>query len=369
MARLTIDTVSQPADRSNDWTELGNEKIYTQERSLLSRTTPPSSSLPLTILYSTRLRLRLGFCTAPPPSSGVCTVYSVSLHLYAPPPKKKKRSSQPEDRRAMQEKRGDGCEANFPPFNSPALAKRHRQPHPPGLPHPRPPEILIQIQDNLQRVPRPQIRHRRPLLPQPTPTPHIHTQAPRLRPHRRTLGRAPRHRQRLLQHLVRREREAELRTRPQDPRGPALEESAEAFFLVDGAGAVAQTGVFGLALAGFDLQTGLDDVAGGGEVRGGHTGDGARGEELHDAESLVGAFAEEVALQVVVGGEVDGGEGDVAEEAGGGAFVEADQAEVLDDPHGGAAGDVGGFSDLALDLQPNFDDFEGVGENLLMVRS
>lgn len=127
---------------------------------------------------------------------------------------------------------------------------------------------------------------------------------------------------------------------------------------------MAETGVFGLALAGFDLEARLDDVAGGGEVRGGHAGDGARGEELHDAEFLVGALAEEVAFQVVVGREVDGGEGDVAEEAGGGTFVEADEAEVLDDPHGGAAGDVGGFGDFALDLEPDFDNFERVGEDL-----
>jgi hypothetical protein len=68
---------------------------------------------------------------------------------------------------------------------------------------------------------------------------------------------------------------------------------------------------------------------------------------------------------VVVGGEVDCGKGDVAEEAGGGAFVEAYEAEVADYPHGGAAGgafDV--FRYFALDLESDFDDFEGVGEYL-----
>lgn len=94
-----------------------------------------------------------------------------------------------------------------------------------------------------------------------------------------------------------------------------------------------QRGVFGLAFARFDLQAGLDHVARGGQVGGGHTGDGARGEELHDADFLVGAFAEEIALEVVVGREVDARERHVAQEAGAGALVQPDQAEVFDDPH------------------------------------
>ena len=85
---------------------------------------------------------------------------------------------------------------------------------------------------------------------------------------------------------------------------------------------------------------------------------------MQDAQFLVGAFAEEVTLQVVVGGEVNGGEGDVAQEAGTGALVEPHEAKVLDDPHCGAAGDVGGFGDFALDLETDLDDFEGVGEDL-----
>lgn len=128
---------------------------------------------------------------------------------------------------------------------------------------------------------------------------------------------------------------------------------------------MSQTRILSLAFTSLDLQSGLDDIAGSGKIRGRHTGDGARGEELHDAKFLVGAFAEEVAFQVIVGREVDGGEGDIAEEAGGGAFVEAHEAEVLDDPHGGAAGDVGRFGDFALDLEADFDDFEGVGEDLV----
>jgi hypothetical protein len=46
---------------------------------------------------------------------------------------------------------------------------------------------------------------------------------------------------------------------------------------------------------------------------------------LQDAKFLLGGFAEEVFLQVGIGGEVDRAEGDVAEETGRGAFVEADE--------------------------------------------
>lgn len=128
----------------------------------------------------------------------------------------------------------------------------------------------------------------------------------------------------LLEDLVGREGEAELGGGAQDAGGPALEERAEAFFAEDGAGAVAERGVFGFAFAGFDLEPGLDHVAGRGEVGGWHAGDGAGGEELHDADFLVGPFAEEGPFEVVVGREVDAGEGNVAEEAGAGAFVEPD---------------------------------------------
>ena len=68
---------------------------------------------------------------------------------------------------------------------------------------------------------------------------------------------------------------------------------------------------------------------------------------------------------MVIGREVDGGEGDIAEEAGGSTFVKPDETEVLDNPHGGAARDAfNSFSDLALHLKPDLDDFQGVGENL-----
>ena len=69
--------------------------------------------------------------------------------------------------------------------------------------------------------------------------------------------------------------------------------------------ALPEGSVFCFALSGFDLQAGFNDIAGGGEVGGWHAGNSARGEELYDAEFLSLAFAEEVALEVVVGREVD----------------------------------------------------------------
>lgn len=71
---------------------------------------------------------------------------------------------------------------------------------------------------------------------------------------------------------------------------------------------MAQAEVFRLALASFDLQTGLDHVAGGGQVGGGHTGDRTGSQELDDAQLVGGGLAEEVGLQVGVRGEVDGRE-------------------------------------------------------------
>ena len=247
-----------------------------------------------------------------------------------------------------------------PPRSRPARALPERQRNPAHLAHAlRPPEILIQIEDDLQRVPAAQVRQRGLGLAETDAGLDVAADGRAL-----VLG-AARHGQRLLQDLVRGEREAELGAGAQDAGGAALEEGAEALLGVDGAGAVSQRGVLGVALTGLDLQPGLDDVAGRGEVGGRHAGDGARGQELHDAELLVRAFAEEVPLQVVVRREVDGGEGHVAQQAGRRALVEPDQAEVLDNPHGGAAGDAFcGFGDFALDLEPDFDDFEGVGEDL-----
>lgn len=69
-----------------------------------------------------------------------------------------------------------------------------------------------------------------------------------------------------------------------------------------------------------------------------------------------------------VGGEVDGGEGDVTEETGTGALVEADETEVPDNPEGGAARGstfhAGVFRNFTLDLKANLDDLKGVSEDL-----
>lgn len=242
------------------------------------------------------------------------------------------------------------------PHSSPISQTRQRYPPRPHR-HLGPSEVLIQIKDDLQRVPAPQIRQRRLGLLQPER--RLRTSC-----YRRTLGLTPRHRQQFLQHLVRGQGETELRRRPQHTRGPAFEESAEAFFAVDGRGAVPEGGVFRLAFPSFDLQPGFDDIARGREVGGRHARDGARGQELDDPQLLGRAFAEEIALEVVVGREVDPGKGNIAEEAGAGAFVEADETKVADDPHGGAAGDVGVLGHFTLHLETDFDDFERIGEDL-----
>lgn len=68
---------------------------------------------------------------------------------------------------------------------------------------------------------------------------------------------------------------------------------------------------------------------------------------------------------MVVGGEVNGGEGNIAKEASGGAFVKADKTQVANNPHRGAAGDtIDSFGNLSLDLQADFDDLKRVCENL-----
>lgn len=73
---------------------------------------------------------------------------------------------------------------------------------------------------------------------------------------------------------------------------------------------MAQAGVADLALAGFDLQTCLDDIAGCCHVGGWHTGNGTGREELHDTKFAAGSFTEYVGFQVRVGREVNCGEWD-----------------------------------------------------------
>ena len=68
---------------------------------------------------------------------------------------------------------------------------------------------------------------------------------------------------------------------------------------------------------------------------------------------------------MVVRGEINAGEGDIAEETGRRSFVQADETEILDDPHGGATRSaLDGFGHFALNLKADLDDFERVGEDL-----
>ena len=171
-----------------------------------------------------------------------------------------------------------------------------------------------------------------------------------------------------MEDLVGGERETELGRAAQHAGRAALEEGAEALLLEDGLGAVSQGGVRGLALARLDLQAGLDDIARRGQVGGRHASDGAGAQELEDAQLLGVALAEVVALEVVVGWEVDGREGHVAKEAGGGALVQTHETQVAYNPHGGPPRGVGdGFRNLALYLQSDLDDLEGVCEDLCHV--
>lgn len=85
---------------------------------------------------------------------------------------------------------------------------------------------------------------------------------------------------------------------------------------------------------------------------------------MNDSEFLGRAFAKEIALEMVVAGEIDGGEGDVTEKTGTSPFVETDETEVLDNPHGRASGNVGVFGHFTLHLEADFDDLERVCENL-----
>ncbi len=138
--------------------------------------------------------------------------------------------------------------------------------------------------------------------------------------------------------------------------------------MVDGSGAMSEGGVFCFAFAGFDLQSSFDDIAGCRQVRRWHARNRACGQQLQDTQLLIRAFSEKVSLQVVVCWEVDSRKGDVAEQAGGSTFVEADESKVLDYPHCGAPrSPVHGFGDFALDLETNLDNFEGVGEDLTRV--
>lgn len=72
---------------------------------------------------------------------------------------------------------------------------------------------------------------------------------------------------------------------------------------------------------------------------------------------------------MVVGWEIDRGERDVAEEAGRGAFIEANETKVLYDPEGRAAGDpFDGFRNFPLHLEADLDNFQGAWVRELALR-
>lgn len=216
-------------------------------------------------------------------------------------------------------------------------------------------KVLVEIEDDLERVPAPPERRRVVLLLE---------RRSRVADARHLLLRARRG-DNALQHLVRREREAELRRRPHHSRGSALEEGLDPLLPHYRRGAVSQAVVRALALARFHLQPRLDHVARRRQVRGRHTRDGASRQELHHAELLGRRLAEKARLEVAVRGEVDGREGHVAEEARRGALVEALETEVLNDPdRGPLRGAVDRLGHLSLDLQADLDDLERVGEHL-----
>jgi hypothetical protein len=165
------------------------------------------------------------------------------------------------------------------------------------------------------------------------------------------------HRQKALEDFVSSESETELWGRSHDTCWTSLEEGLEAFLLPYSLRAMPQGYVAGIALSRLNLETGLDDVAGSGEVGGWHTSDGTSGEELQDAELFRWRFAEVVALEMIIGREIDGGKGNVTEETGRGSFVEAHKTKVLHNPHGGTAGDTfDGLGDFALHLKTDLDD-------------
>ena len=120
-----------------------------------------------------------------------------------------------------------------------------------------------------------------------------------------------------------------------------------------------------VTLTCLDLETGLDDVAGSRQVCSRHTGNGTGSQELENPEPFGRRLTEKVPLQMAVGGEVDCRKGDVSKQTCTGSFIEARQAEVLNNPHGGAlASSVGFLDNLTLNLQADLDDLERIGEHL-----
>lgn len=168
-----------------------------------------------------------------------------------------------------------------------------------------------------------------------------------------------------LEHFVRGESETELGGRSEDSCRTALEEGREALLFPDGLGSVSQAVVGRLTLSGLNLETGLDDVARSGQVRSGHTGNGTSCQELNNTELVGGRLAEEVLLEMAVGGEVNGGERNITKQASRSALVKTDETQIANNPHSRSLrSTTNSLGDLALDLETNLDNFERVGEDL-----
>lgn len=121
-----------------------------------------------------------------------------------------------------------------------------------------------------------------------------------------------------------------------------------------------------LPLPRIDLQTRLDHVRRRRKIRSGDTRQRPCGQELRDRQRIRRRFPEIVLFEVGVGRKVDCAKGDVAEETGRGTLVESHCAEAADNVEGSLTfcGVDAGFGEFALDLEADFHDFEGVGEDL-----
>jgi hypothetical protein len=175
---------------------------------------------------------------------------------------------------------------------------------------------------------------------------------------------ASRVREDTLKDLICGEGESELGRRSEDTRRTALEEGSETFFLPDSPGGVTESSVVGIALAGLDLESGLDHIARGGKVRSGHTSDGTGSEELHNTELLGLGLAEHILLEVEVCREVDRGEGNITKKACAGTFIETCQPKILNDEHSSGPGGRSRLRGLSSNLEADLHNFQRVREDL-----
>jgi hypothetical protein len=239
-------------------------------------------------------------------------------------------------------------------------------------------DVLVEIQDQLQSIPRSQVGERGLGTLEANTGLDVSTRGDLL---------VPRHGQPVLQKFVGCEGEAELGRRTNDTSGSTLEEGLEALLFHDGLRTVTQASVSHFTFTSFDLQTSLDHVARSCEISRGHTSDRTSSQQLYDAELLGGGFAEEVTLKMGVGGEVDSGKRNcgvksrqmdvnliyrhgavlltITKQTGTCSLVQTNQTQVLHDPKGRATrSTLNVLRNLTLNLQTDLDDFKRVGENL-----